>query len=37
MVDGFLRKMKDAITGNDQEFDQDSNYDPQVSPASEDP
>ena len=37
MVDGFLRKMKDAIVGSDEQFDQDAEYDQQRNPASEDP
>ena len=37
MVDGFLRKMKDAIVGSDEQFDQDAEYDQPVRPASEDP
>ncbi len=36
MVDGFLRKMKDAIVGND-EPEQDAVYERQEYPASEDP
>ena len=35
MVDGFIRKMQDALLGNDQDA---SNYDDrEVRPASEDP
>ena len=39
MVDGFLRKMKDAIVGNDEQLDGDSEYGQygDVRPASEDP
>ncbi len=37
MVDGFFRKMKDAIVGSDEQFDQDAEYDQQVTPASQDP
>jgi hypothetical protein len=36
MVDGFLRKVKDAIVGNEEEFDQEPGYN-QPRPASEDP
>ncbi|HAJ61557.1 MAG TPA: translation initiation factor, partial [Cyanobacteria bacterium UBA8543] len=36
MVDGFLRKMKDAIAGGD-EPEQDAVYDQQAYPASKDP
>jgi hypothetical protein len=35
MVDGFFRKMKDVITGDDQQ--QDPDYYEQARPASEDP
>ena len=40
MVDGFLRKMKDAIVGDDEQVEQEGGYDEQygdVRPASEDP
>ena len=37
MVDGFFKKMKDAIVGSDEQFDQDAEYDQQVTPASQDP
>ena len=39
MVDGFLRKLQDAITNNsgEEQFDQTSEYDRRVRPASEDP
>lgn len=39
MVDGFLRKMKDALVGGDEQYDQDANTDQygNVRPASEDP
>ena len=37
MVDGFLRKMKDAIVGNDQEVDQDAEYEQGVRSRDQDP
>ncbi len=38
MVDGFLRKMQDALSeATGQQYDQDADYDRQVRPASEDP
>lgn len=38
MVDGFLRKVKDAIVGGEEQYDEDANEQyGDVRPASEDP
>ncbi len=37
MVDGFLRKMKDAIAGSDEQVDRDAEYDPQTGSVGEEP